>query len=72
MSAQAITPFIAGAVMDKLGSKFLFLYSAICVFIAIIIMLFVRYGDGVVLKKGKKLTKEEKKEVLLESMGDAD
>ena len=35
-------------------------------------MLFVRYGDGVVLKKGKKLTKEEKKEVLLESMGDAD
>lgn len=72
MSAQAITPFIAGAVMDKFGSKFLFLYSAICVFIAIIIMLFVRYGDGVILKKGKKLTKEEKKEVLLESMGDAD
>lgn len=72
MSAQAITPFIAGAIMDKWGSKFLFLYSSLCVVVATIIILFVRYGDSVVIKKGQKLTKEEKKEIILESMGDPD
>ncbi|MDR1940323.1 MAG: MFS transporter [Clostridiales bacterium] len=47
MSAQAITPFIAGLVMDSTGgSKYLFLYSAACVVVAIVLMMFVRHGDG--------------------------
>ena len=72
MSAQAITPFIAGLVMDYVGKRFLFLYSAICVVIAIVIMFFVRYGDSMQIRLGKKLTKEEKKQIRLESMDSAD
>ena len=72
MSAQAITPFIAGLVMDYVGKRFLFLYSAICVVIAIVIMFFVRYGDSMQIRPGKKLTKEEKKQIRLESMDSAD
>lgn len=72
MSAQAITPFIAGLVMDYVGKRFLFLYSAICVVIAIVIMFFVRYGDSMQIQSGKKLTKEEKKQIRLESMDSAD
>ena len=72
MSAQAITPFIAGLVMDYVGKRFLFLYSAICVVIAIAIMFFVRYGDSMQIQPGKKLTKEEKKQIRLESMDSAD
>ena len=72
MSAQAITPFIAGLVMDGVGMKFLFLYSAICVAIAIVLMLFVRYGDSMQVGGKKKLTKEEKRQIRLESMDSAD
>ena len=72
MSAQAITPFIAGLVMDGVGMKILFLYSAICVFIAIVLMFFVRYGDSMQIQKGKKLTKEEKRQIRLDSMDSAD
>jgi len=72
MSAQAITPFIAGAIMDKWGNSSLFAYSAVCVVIAIVIMVFVRYGDSMQIPKGMKLSKEEKKQVMLDSMGDAD
>ena len=72
MSAQAITPFIAGLVMDYVGKRFLFLYSAICVVIAIVIMFFVRYGDSMQIRPGKKLTKEDKKQIRLESMDSAD
>ena len=46
MSAQAITPFIAGLVMDSSGSKYLFLYSTICVALAIVLMVFVKHGDS--------------------------
>lgn len=46
MSAQAITPFIAGLVMDSFGSKYLFLYSTICVALAIVLMVFVKHGDS--------------------------
>ncbi len=46
MSAQAITPFIAGLIMDKWGSKYLFLYSTVCVALAIVLMIFVRHGDS--------------------------
>lgn len=71
MSAQAITPAIGGAIMDAGGNKFLFLYSAICIVIAIVLMLFVKHGDSVISAKGRKLTKEEKKQIRLESL-DAD
>lgn len=46
MSAQAITPFLAGVFMDKLGTKFLFIYSTVCVIIAIALMFFVKHGDS--------------------------
>ena len=46
MSAQAITPFISGLVMDYFEDQYLFLYSAICVVIAFIFMFFTRYGDS--------------------------
>lgn len=68
MSAQAITPAIGGAIMDAGGNKFLFLYSAICIVIAIVLMLFVKHGDSVISAKGRKLTKEEKRQIRLESL----
>ncbi len=71
MSAQAITPAIGGAIMDAGGNKYLFLYSAICIVIAIILMMFVKHGDSKQLTKGRKLTKEEKKQIRLDAL-DAD
>lgn len=72
MSAQAITPFIAGLVMDYVQDKYLFLYSAACIVIAIVLMAFVKHGDSVILAKGRKLTKEEKRQIRLDSMDSAD
>ena len=46
MSAQAITPFISGLIMDYFEDRYLFLYSAICVAIAFVFMFFTRYGDS--------------------------
>ena len=46
MSAQAITPALGGAIMDAGQDKYLFLYSAICVVVAIVLMLFVKHGDS--------------------------
>ena len=71
MSAQAITPAIGGSIMDAGGNKFLFLYSAVCIVIAIVLMLFVKHGDSKQITKGRKLTKEEKRQIRLESL-DAD
>lgn len=71
MSAQAITPAIGGAIMDAGGNQYLFLYSAVCIVIAIVLMLFVKHGDSKQLTKGRKLTKEEKRQIRLESL-DAD
>ena len=71
MSAQAITPAIGGAIMDAGGNKYLFLYSAACIVIAIVLMLFVKHGDSKQLTKGRKLTKEEKKRIRLDAL-DAD
>ena len=71
MSAQAITPAIGGAIMDAGGNKYLFLYSAICVVIAIALMIFVKHGDSAMTAKGRKLTKEEKKQIRLDAL-DAD
>lgn len=71
MSAQAITPAIGGAIMDVGGNQYLFLYSAVCIVIAIVLMLFVKHGDSKQLTKGRKLTKEEKKQIRLDAL-DAD
>lgn len=46
MSAQAITPFVAGVVMDYMTDRYLFLYSGFCVVIAAVLMFFVRHGDS--------------------------
>ncbi len=46
MSAQAITPFVAGVVMDYMTDRYLFLYSGFCVIIASVLMFFVRHGDS--------------------------
>lgn len=71
MSAQAITPAIGGAIMDAGGNQYLFLYSAVCIVIAIVLMLFVKHGDSKQLTKGRKLTKKEKKQIRLDAL-DAD
>jgi MFS family permease len=55
MSAQAITPFIAGLIMDKWGTKYLFLYSVICVLISIALMFFVKHGDSKMVPPKSKL-----------------
>ncbi len=69
MSAQAITPFIGGLVMDSAGgNKFLFVYSAACVALAILLMVFVKHGDSAIIGKGRKLTKEEKRQIRLDSL----
>lgn len=70
MSAQAIAPFISGLVMDNVNMPTLFLYSACCVVAAIALMCFVKHGDSG--KIPSKMTKEEKKQLMLDSMGDAD
>ncbi len=68
MSAQAITPFFGGLVMDHISNVGLFMYSAICVAIAIVLMIFVKHGDSVIIGKGRKLTKEEKRQIRLDSL----
>lgn len=68
MSAQAITPAIGGAIMDAGGNKYLFLYSAICIVIAIVLMFFVKHGDSALTAKGRKLSKEEKKQIRLDAL----
>lgn len=55
MSAQAITPFIAGLIMDNSKNEMLFLYSAICIIIAIVLMMFVKHGDSKPIPKKNKL-----------------
>lgn len=72
MSAQAITPMLAGLVMDHISNRGLFIYSAIFVALSIVFMIFVKHGDSKPVGKGKKLSKEEKRQIRLEAMGDAD
>lgn len=64
MSAQAITPTLAGLVMDHIGMKYLFAYSALAVIIAMVLMFFVKHGDS---KQLGKLTKEEKKQAIYDA-----
>ena len=74
MSAQAITPALGGLVMQAGQDKYLFLYSAVCVVVAIVLMFFVKHGDSKQIpgEKKKKLTKEEKKQIRLETLENMD
>ena len=74
MSAQAITPALGGLVMEAGQDKYLFLYSAVCVVVAIVLMFFVKHGDSKQIpgEKKKKLTKEEKKQIRLETLENMD
>src|SRR5574344_340443 len=44
MSAQAITPTLGGLVMDNVSDAGLFLYSGLCIIVAIVLMMFVKHG----------------------------
>ncbi|MDR2090569.1 MAG: MFS transporter [Clostridiales bacterium] len=55
MSAQAVTPFIAGLVMDAAADKYLFLYAAACVVAAIVLMFFVKHGDSKAIPPKSKI-----------------
>ena len=46
MSAQIITPVIAGALLENIGYKTLFPYAAIAVSLAFVTMSFVKHGDN--------------------------
>ena len=46
MAAQAVTPWVSGALMDRLGLTVLFPYAVIFVALAFGTMLFVRHGDN--------------------------
>lgn len=53
MSAQIITPVIAGWLLENIGYKTLFPYAAIAVALAFVTMSFVKHGDNkVTAKKG--------------------
>lgn len=54
MSAQAITPYIAGLFM-KIKPEYLFVYSAFCVIVAITLMLLVKHGDSKPVPPASKL-----------------
>ena len=46
MAAQAVTPWVSGALMDRLGLTVLFPYAVVFVALAFGTMLFVRHGDN--------------------------
>ena len=47
MSSQVVTPILSGIIMTLVGNMTpLFIYSSVCVFLAIITMLFVKHGDS--------------------------
>ncbi len=46
MAAQAVTPWISGYFMDKLGMRVLFPYATIFVALAFVTMLWVTHGDS--------------------------
>ena len=46
MSAQAIAPFLAGLVMDNVHDNMMFTFAAVCISLALVVMLFVKHGDN--------------------------
>lgn len=55
MAAQTITPIAAGALLENVSYKVLFLYSALFVAASFVTMLFVRHGDVAVAAKKSAL-----------------
>ncbi len=51
MAAQTITPIAAGALLENVSYKVLFLYSALFVAASFVTMLFVRHGDSIAPSK---------------------
>lgn len=51
MTAQIITPIIGGSILEFVGYKMIFLYSAIFAFISFVTMCFVRHGDTKIERK---------------------
>ena len=45
MTAQVITPILAGTLLKHVGYQILFPYAAIFVFLSFVTMTFVRHGD---------------------------
>ncbi len=53
MSAQIVTPIIAGYLLENISYKILFLYSAVFVMLSFVTMCFVKHGDNKIeVKKG--------------------
>ena len=46
MAAQTLTPILSGFFLDRIGMTSLFPYAAICVFCALVTMIFVKRGDN--------------------------
>ena len=46
MAAQTLTPILSGFFMDKIGMTSLFPYASICIFCALLTMIFVKRGDN--------------------------
>ena len=55
MAAQTITPIAAGALLENISYRVLFLYSALFVAASFVTMLFVRHGDTTADKKSSVL-----------------
>lgn len=51
MAAQAVTPFLSGMFMDRLGFTSLFPYATIAAGLAFFTMLFVKHGDAKPIRK---------------------
>ena len=60
MAAQAITPFLVGLIMENIADNLMFIYASVCIFIALIIMIFVKHGNT-------KPTKSQAKQDMLDS-----
>ena len=59
MSAQVITPVVAGTLLRQVGYTILFPYAAAFVALSFVTMLFVRHGDAKAEKKGMMEAFEE-------------
>ena len=55
MSAQIVTPIVSGYLIEHIGYKVLFLYSAVFVFLSFVTMGFVKHGDSKPEKKASAL-----------------
>ncbi len=51
MAAQAVTPFLSGMFMDRLGFTSLFPYATVAAGLAFFTMLFVKHGDAKPIRK---------------------